>query len=62
MANDMIAMASTWKERLHTQNVTRMTYRFVVHNSANSIKEKSLYMKAIITYKRPTIAGPKLTT
>jgi len=42
MANDMIAMASKWEERLRPQNVTeKMTHKFVLHRlpSANPTKE-----------------------
>ena len=62
--NDMIALASNWEDRLRPQNATRKKTQVWAtsfpHLLTLTQKEKKK-PKAIITYKKPTTIGQKLT-
>jgi len=66
MANDMIALSSEWEDRLpppkmrQERRPTGLGYIFSPSAYSNT-KEKKLNPKAMITHKRPTTIGQKLT-
>ena len=62
MANDMIAIASNWEERLRAPKCEKKDDPQVWGTSFPDLitltkREKNLNMKAMITYKRPTTIG-----
>ena len=66
MTNDMIALASTWEDRLRPPKCDKKEDPHVWATSFPHLltltqKEKKLNPKAMITYKRPTTIGQKLT-
>jgi len=66
MTNDMIAMASNWEERLRAPNGDKKNDPQVWATSFPHLitlteREKKLYPKAMMTYKRPTTIGQLLT-
>jgi len=66
MANDMIAMASNWEERLRApkaekKDVPQVWATSFPHLITLTKREKNLNPKAMTTYKRPTIIGHLLT-
>ena len=66
MIIDMIALASTWEDRLRPQKCNKKEDPQVWATSFPHLltltqKEKNLNLKAMITYKRPTTIGQKLT-
>ena len=67
MTNDMIALASNWEDRLRPQKCDKQEDPQVwatcfPHLLTLIQKEKKLNPKAMITYKRPTTTGQKLTS
>jgi len=66
MTNDMIALASNWEDRLRPPKCDKKEDPQVWATSFPHLltltqKEKKLIPKAMITYKRPTTIGQKLT-
>jgi len=66
MTNDMIALASNWEDRLRPPKCDKKEDSQVWATSFPHLltltqKEKKLSPKAMITYKRPTTIGQKLT-
>ena len=66
MTNDMITLVSKWENRLHPLNPSDKKYYSVWPTSFPILlrltkKEKTLNNKAMITYKRPTTVGQRLT-
>ena len=66
MTNDMIALASIWEDRLRPPKCDKKEDPQVWATSFPHLltltqKEKKLNTKAMITYKRPTTIGQKLT-
>jgi len=66
MTNDMIALASIWEDRLRPPKCDKKEDPQVwatsfPHLLTKTQKEKKLNPKAMITCKRPTTIGPKLT-
>ena len=66
MTNDMIALASNWEDRLRPPKCDKKEDPQVWATSFPHLltltqKEKKLNPKAMITYKRPTTIGQKLT-
>jgi len=66
MTNDMIALASNWEDRLRPPKCDKKEDPQVwpasfPHLLTLTQKEKKLNPKAMITYKRPTTIGQKLT-
>jgi len=66
MTNDMLALASNWEDRLWPPKCDKKEDPQVwvtsfPHLLTLTQKEKKLNLKAMITYKRPTTIGQKLT-
>ena len=65
MSNDMIALASNWEDRLHPPKCDKKEDPQVWATSFPHLltltQKKKVKPKVMITYKRPTTIGRKLT-